>query len=301
MAKKKNEVKVETRKDEVRYVTSDLKKMMGKFLTKSLQRTWSESFADHDTGELVNIDRHEIIFEAGTYLGQEEISKINFYMQEGSIQEVEVSNQRRMAFEMKTDNFIPYMAQVLCEAKKKKKFILKAQSIEQAREIVKDFTELNYKGSFRITQIKEFDYCVILVDKLSITPLDELGKLVMENSELYSDEEIKKICGEDKADIPESRFYNINARIIITAEGKDEDKEETNKQFVVQTYTAERAIMLINRYLNDEQDRLEKECKEKNRGFERKCIHASIEQSTIIPINQYIPKEFSVAYAAEED
>ena len=81
MAKKKNEVKVETRKDEVRYVTSDLKKMMGKFLVKSLQRTWSESFANQDTGELVNIDHHEIIFEAGTYLGQEEISKINFYMQ----------------------------------------------------------------------------------------------------------------------------------------------------------------------------------------------------------------------------
>lgn len=299
MAKKKNVVKVETRKDEVRYVTSDIKKMLGKFLVKSLKRTWSEAFADEGTGEVVNIDCHEIIFDAGTYLGQEEISKINFYMQEGSIQEVEVSNQRRMAFEMTTDNFIPYMAQVLCDMKKKK-FLLKAQSIDQAREIVKDFTELNFKGSFRITQIKEFDYCIILVDKLSTTPLDELGKLVMENSELYSDEEIKKICGEDKADIPESKFYNIDARIIFTAEGKDEDKEETNRQFVVQTYTAERAIMLINRYLNDEQDKLEEECKEKNRGFDRKIIHASIEQSTIIPISQYIPKEFSLAYATEE-
>lgn len=64
--------------------------------------------------------------------------------------------------------------------------------------------------------------------------------------------------------------------------------------------TAERAIMLINRYLNDEQDKLEEECKEKNRGFDRKIIHASIEQSTIIPISQYIPKEFSLAYATEE-
>lgn len=125
MAKKKNVVKVETRKDEVRYVTSDIKKMLGKFLVKSLKRTWSEAFADEGAGEVVNIDRHEIIFDAGTYLGQEEISKINFYMQEGSIKEVEVSNQRRMAFEMTTDNFIPYMAQVLCDMKKKK-FLLKA-------------------------------------------------------------------------------------------------------------------------------------------------------------------------------
>lgn len=134
MAKKKNVVKVETRKDEVRYVTSDIKKMLGKFLVKSLKRTWSEAFADEGTREVVN---------------------------------------------------------------------------------------------------------------------------------------------------------------------KDEDKEETNRQFVVQTHTAERAIMLINRYLNDEQDKLEEECKEKNRGFDRKIIHASIEQSTIIPISQYIPKEFSLAYATE--
>lgn len=152
MAKKKNVVKVETRKDEVRYVTSDIKKMLGKFLVKSLKRTWSEAFADHDAGEVVNIERNEIIYEAGTYLGKEEISQISFYIQEGSIQEVEVSNQRRMAFEMTTDNFIPYMAQVLCDMKKKK-FLLKAQSIDQAREIIKDFTELNFKGSFRITQI----------------------------------------------------------------------------------------------------------------------------------------------------
>lgn len=47
-------------------------------------------------------------------------------------------------------------------------------------------------------------------------------------------------------------------------------------------------------------NKLEEECKEKNRGFDRKIIHASIEQSTIIPISQYIPKEFSLAYATEE-
>ena len=95
------------------------------------------------------------------------------------------------------------MAQVLCDMKKKK-FLLKAQSIDQAREIVKDFTELNFKGSFRITQIKEFDYCIVLVElAINYPSSHELGKLVMENSELYSDEEIKKICGEDKADIPD--------------------------------------------------------------------------------------------------
>ena len=78
MAKKKNVVKVETRKDEVRYVTSDIKKMLGKFLVKSLKRTWSEAFADEGTGEVVNIDRYGIIFDAGTYLGRRKYLKSTF-------------------------------------------------------------------------------------------------------------------------------------------------------------------------------------------------------------------------------
>jgi hypothetical protein len=105
MAKKKNVVKVETRKDEVRYVTSDIKKMLGKFLVKSLKRTWSEAFADEGTGEVVNIDRYEIIFDAGTYLGQEEISKINFL--NGSFLNVE-ANLRYFFFSKIGSCFIYY-------------------------------------------------------------------------------------------------------------------------------------------------------------------------------------------------
>lgn len=102
--------------------------------------------------------------------------------------------------------------------------------------------------------------------------------------------------GEGEEDIPEPKFYNIEARIILTGP-KEEDKEETNQTFVVETYNAERAMLIINKYLNDKQDELEKAAKEKGREFDRKIIHASIEQSSIIPVNSYIPEEFSIAYA----
>ena len=204
MSKKKNQVKVETRKDEIRYTTDDLKKMLGKFLVHDLKRKWNEAFADHDTGEITNIERSEIILEAGTYLGKEELSQISFYMQEGSVTEVEVSNQRRMAYESNYNGLHPFIAQVLLD--KKKKFLLKAQSIDQAREIVKDFTELNNKGQFRITMIKEFDFCPIIVDRLSITPLDEVEQIIIDNSELYSEAEINKILGENRDEEPESKF-----------------------------------------------------------------------------------------------
>ena len=294
MAKKKNQTRVETRKDEIRVTTRDLKQMLNKYLVHSLFRKWTEDFRDQDTGEVVSIERNELILEAGTYLGKEECSTINFYMQEGSITEVEVSNQKRMAFENDRDALVPYIAQVMLD--KKKKFLLKAQNIDQAREIVKDYTELNFKGLYRITLLKEFDYCTILVDKLSVTPIDEIGKLAIEFSDLYSEEQIKALMGEGEEDIPEPKFYNIEARIILTGP-KEEDKEETNQTFVVETYNTERAMLIINKYLNDKQDELEKAAKEKGREFDRKIIHASIEQSSIIPVNSYIPEEFSIAYA----
>lgn len=294
MAKKKNQTRVETRKDEIRVTTRDLKQMLNKYLVHNLFRKWTEDFMDQDTGEVVSIERNELILEAGTYLGKEECSTINFYMQEGSITEVEVSNQKRMVFENDRDALVPYIAQVMLD--KKKKFLLKAQNIDQAREIVKDYTELNFKGPYRIILLKEFDYCTILVDKLSVTPIDEIGKLAIEFSDLYSEEQIKALMGEGEEDIPEPKFYNIEARIILTGP-KEEDKEETNQTFVVETYNAERAMLIINKYLNDKQDELEKAAKEKGREFDRKIIHASIEQSSIIPVNSYIPEEFSIAYA----
>lgn len=297
MSKKKNEVRIETRKDEVKYTTSDTKRMLGKFLVHHLKRKWNEAFTDEDTGEVVNIERNEIILEAGTYLGKEELATISFYIQEGSVTEVEVSNQRRMAYESSYNGLHPFIAQVFLD--KKKKFLLKAQSIDQAMEIVKDFTELNNKGQFRITMIKEFDFCPIIVDRLSVTPLDEVEQIIIDNSELYLEEEINKILGENRDEEPESKFYSITARVCYSSSEDTEDKEELKQSFIVQTYTAERGMMLINKYINDEQDRLEKECKEKDRGFLRKIIHAYIEESSIIPINQYIPEEFSLAYVEE--
>lgn len=57
---------VETRKNEIRYVTSDPSKMLNKYLAKRVIKTWEESFIDEDTGETVNIERNEVLFERGT-------------------------------------------------------------------------------------------------------------------------------------------------------------------------------------------------------------------------------------------
>lgn len=90
---------IETRKTEIRYVTSDPKKMLNMYLAKRVLKTWEESFIDEDTGETVTIERNEILFDRGTLIDQDTLAKIRFSMEADGIKEVEVSNQNRLAFE----------------------------------------------------------------------------------------------------------------------------------------------------------------------------------------------------------
>lgn len=61
---KQNE-KIQTRKDEVRFKTSDIRRIIGKYLAANVLRTWNEDFVDDDTGEVVTIERNEICLSAG--------------------------------------------------------------------------------------------------------------------------------------------------------------------------------------------------------------------------------------------
>jgi len=45
-----------------------LKKLMGERIARRVLRLWNEAFVDEDNGEVVNIERNEVIFERGTEL-----------------------------------------------------------------------------------------------------------------------------------------------------------------------------------------------------------------------------------------
>ena len=68
---------IETRKTEIRYVTSDPKKMLNMYLAKRVLKTWEESFIDEYKGEKVNIERQEIIFDSGMLIDQDIMEKIS--------------------------------------------------------------------------------------------------------------------------------------------------------------------------------------------------------------------------------
>lgn len=62
--------------DEVKVSKSGLKKLLGRKLAARVLKKWVEDFVDEDTGEVVSIDRNEIILERETILEDDHIDMI---------------------------------------------------------------------------------------------------------------------------------------------------------------------------------------------------------------------------------
>ncbi|MBL7812966.1 MAG: DNA-directed RNA polymerase subunit beta [Bacteroidetes bacterium] len=62
--------------EEVKVSKSGLKKVIGRKLAARVLRTWIEDFVDEDTGEVVSIERNEVILERDTVLADEHIDVI---------------------------------------------------------------------------------------------------------------------------------------------------------------------------------------------------------------------------------
>src|SRR5574344_565368 len=62
--------------DEVKVSKSTLKKAVGRRLADRVLKSWIEDFVDEDTGEVVSIERNEVILDRETELDEENINKI---------------------------------------------------------------------------------------------------------------------------------------------------------------------------------------------------------------------------------
>lgn len=58
---------IESRKDEVRFVTDDPKRMLGKWVARRALHTWKETFTNEETGKVEEIERNEVLLERVTY------------------------------------------------------------------------------------------------------------------------------------------------------------------------------------------------------------------------------------------
>lgn len=296
---------IETRKSEIRYFTSDPERMLGKYTTSRVYKTWTEEMIGED-GKVEKIERHQVLFDRGIYINNDVLTEIKFWIEEGSIKEIEVSNQKRLSYEVENTHMYPFKAVVSIE-KKKSSFLFYAYSMKNAIEILNDYVELNYSGGFAIVDLKELDYCVILVDKLKTIRQRNLElDIAYLNDEIsieeYMESKIEDDNSESKNEEEEDdtlklKFYQIGAKIIQRLDENDHDEEEYNQTFIVRTFSATRANLIIAKWLQDQQElRYQESLLHPDRKFVKRQIMSFIEESKILSIGSFIPRQFSEAY-----
>ena len=301
---------IENKKTEERYYTSDPSRMVGKYITQRVYRTYIQELIDKDSGKVESIERHEILFDRGILITPDVLEEIKFWINEGSIKGIEVSNQKRLSFTQENTYMFPYRTMAKIDGKKHS-FLLYALSVQNVIEIITDFIELNYSGGFTITDIKELDYCVVLVDKLKSIKQRNLeldiaylnDEITMEeymDSKIDNKSENENANIEDDSDDLKLKFYQIGAKIISRIDENDTNAEEYSQTFIVQTFSAVRANLIIEKFLQDQQEKLYIESlSHPDRNFIKKQIMSFIEESKIISIGRFIPKIFSEAYNVE--
>lgn len=281
---------METKKQEVKFATSDIKQMIGNYTAEVVKRKWIEDFVDKSTGQVVSVDRYEKILDKGVLIGKEKASSLNFYLQSGDISEVVVSNQCRKG-DFAINNH-PYSFAVTISRRenfteKNTKLLLMAESTDMATEIVKDFAELKYDGLFWIKEIKQVG-SILLKDTLkkvdkSIEYLKD--NIDMKNQLINTDEDNSEKKG---------KFYSIDVN-VTRVETKD---DETNEypcgiySFIVQTQNnIDTSLNAIQLYIDNI---------ERNRNKDSQCsIILQLEKAVEVKFDEIIDEDFCMAYFTE--
>lgn len=274
--------RIQTRKDEVRFRTSDVRRIIGKYLASHALKSWKEDFLDESTGEVVTIERNEILFERGKYIDNDLATQINFHIQCGDIEDVEVSNQRRLAILNKRTMLYPFKITALI-GNKRHSFILQAQDVTKAIEVATDYIELNFTQSFDITGVKLMDEAVILNERL---------RKFVEAQEGANEAGEEADNGEDQRD--DTKYYKIEAEVMIRTENEEEPGKSCY-DFIVRTKDVNTAKVVITAWINAKvKERTDRD------GDERKVVDISILSASPFACNAIVEKAFCLAYQDQE-
>jgi len=141
--------------------TSDPKEMYGKYLPKNVLRTWKEDFIDEDTKEVVTIERNEILVQSGE-ITQDKLQQIQFAIQAGDIEDVEVCAEDVQPMSIQTASYlIPYSLELERWGMEiiKDHYVCYAHDIPQAMKIACEFGQMyrGFSGDVKVNRVVRMD------------------------------------------------------------------------------------------------------------------------------------------------
>ena len=152
---------VQTRHSEEIILAKSPEEMFGKYAAENINHVWQEDFVDDTVGEVVQIERKQLLFERGTYFDNRNIDSVRFHFDAGEITEALVSNQCRIGNEIDHWGLQAYKVKVSINGKNNV-IVCQARSLTMAHAIVKDWCELHLDKSFLIVSITELSTGTIL-------------------------------------------------------------------------------------------------------------------------------------------
>ena len=79
-----------------------------------------------------------------------------------------------------------------------------------------------------------------------------------------------------------------------------DDGIELHQSFVVNTFDTNRALLVINKYLQDAEQKHADKVKENGGTYEKRKNILCIEKAAPMPVRSFVPKEYSLAYNEPE-
>lgn len=270
--------KMSTKQQEKRLRTKNVRDMIGNYLAAPAVKTWTEDFLDEDTGEVVSIERHEVIFQRGVKIDTELAARIQFCIESGELEDVEVSNQCRQAVERDLNSMAAWKVRARIDSKNYS-FILHAMNVKSAIAVAIDYIELNYANMFWITGAQLVPGMIII---------DNLKK-----SSSVSDTEKEE--GEEKDD---EKYYKIDAEVSILDKGKNDDDADSEKYtFLAKAKNVDMAKEIINAWIaRAEAEKAERE----GEDYNRQAI-VSVTAASPYSCDNVISREFCMAYKEEKE
>lgn len=262
---------LKTRHEEFIFSTSDLKEMSGKYLAANVVREWPETFLDQDTGEAVEVMRSELIMRKGELLTPENVSTINFYIQTGDVKSVSVTNIKRSGELVEIGKDTIWSIAVSGGGyKKRRKYVLFAQSLDQALTISRDYLEQTLVGPFKIEGAKSYTSCIVIPD-------DNFKKIATDKD--------GNIVEDENVVLPD--FFNIQTSV------KTKDATRSYTWLLLAT-SVDDAKARIHKYIDTKiQEATDKD--------EWEDYELTVLSGTCASVNCVIPKEFSEEYFKWEE
>ena len=231
--------------------TNNPDEMLHKYLAENAVKTWTENFIDQDTGEKVPVERHEVIFDRGTYIDESLLPKIMFSIQSEELKTVKVCENIPLAkrHNMQVRRYIVKLSDGLhnCNV-----YTTRAKTPEDAAQMVCDFYTIyglpTLSGNFSVIDSA--------ATGLQLLYKEDLGKAYWEDLYNISHADIERRVNNAQKILPPpyqlERFFKVN--VCIWDEGEDK-YEKITCNYIVPALVLSDAERLVKDYLEEKDSR----------------------------------------------